>query len=117
MTDFKKGILTPQVNRRYKLPKGLWKHGFGSIPFGNKKVDWDVVKQVREFIKQNWRKSKKINKHHTSTRLALHISEKLKIEVQGGEVITAAILEGYRYEASVRNAFFWADTDFEKPKF
>lgn len=117
MTDFKKGALTPQVNRRYKLPKGLWRHGFGNHPGGNKRVDWNVVKLVREYIQHHWKKTTKINKHHTSTRLAMHIAGQLTIEIQGGEVITAAILEGYRYEASVRNAFFWAETDLIKPKF
>ncbi len=97
-------------------PDYLYREGFN----GNNSrtaLNQNNVLIAREYIKKHWKRTKKLNRHHTSLTLATHISKKLGIEIANGELIAAAILEGHGFEQSQINALFYADTDLQKPKF
>lgn len=103
----------PEFHKRIR-PTNLCASGFSRSC--TKQLNEQNVLILREYIKKNWVKTKKLNKAHSSYTLAVFISAKLGKEFSNGELIAAAIEEGVGYEESVVNAMFFADTDMKKPK-
>lgn len=93
---------------RELLPKNLYKEGF-SLQRLNA-LNFDTVLRIRRhYIKVAWNPGKRLNKHYSSFKLSQHASALLNFEVKNGELIAAAILEGYKYVASQPNALFYLD--------
>ena len=104
----------PEFHKRI-VPDYLFKEGFNSMK--KTPLNYNNVLIAREYIKRNWKRTKKLNRFHSSLTLAMHISSKLSMDLANGELIAAAILEGHGFEQSHINCLFWADTDLQKPKF
>jgi len=100
------------------LPKNLFKNGFDK---NREPIDVDSLVHIRNFIRDNFEKTKNINKKVGSYKLK-HITEKNIKEMNGsvsnGDFIASMILEGYEYKKDVKdspNVNFNLSQDSVKP--
>lgn len=90
------------------LPKGLFKDGFATKknPTGEP-INIGPLKDIREFIRNNFKNRQSINFRTTSYELK-HIAEdnikSHKGYVSNGDLIASMILEGYQYKEYPENS-------------
>lgn len=85
------------------LPYPITVHGF--TDFGDK-IEIGSLAEIRNFIKLNFAKVKMINSFYESCQLADIIRKNLGISVTNGMVISAMILEGFKFKKCGSNANF-----------
>lgn len=91
------------------LPKNLYRNGFNSE--NKSSVDLNSIKSSRDFIRDNLKKTKSINKRVGSYKLkhAVEIYYNNNLFMGNGDFIAAMILEGYEYKRESKdspNAYF-----------
>lgn len=91
------------------MPKNLYKEGF-QIHKGTP-IDFTSLRTLRFYIREHWMPGKRLHKAQNSAKLAQIISNNLDTEVANGDLIAAAILEGYKIEASHVVALFYLSTE------
>jgi len=82
------------------LPKNLFKNGFA---LNGDKIDINLLENIRQFIRINFKKRETINYLIGSYELKHIVERRTKEYVSNGELISSMILEGFDYKIDNKN--------------
>jgi len=87
----------------FMLPYPITIHGFTD---SGDKIEIESITEIRNFIKLNFVKVERINSFCISCLLVEIIRKNLDVSVTNGMVISAMILEGFKFKKCGYNAIF-----------